>query len=148
MEINSLSRTIDWRVIGSLQEKFPGQLPDSAIRGCFKRLPANVCLVGEDQIQGLVLTRGATHFICAGCAGQSMSIDGRHSRQQDDRFLPFYKVINYLQANQFPKPLYLIENTWPGRLGEYPLVDRAAEAVEAFLGAPVVVDAAGGGCHA
>ena len=75
-----------------------------------------------------------------------MSIVGRHLGQEDNRFLPLYdliKIINYLQANQYPKPLYLLENTWPSLPGEYPLVDQAASVVEAFLGAPIVVDAAG-----
>ena len=129
VEIDDLSRAIAWRVIGKFQEEFPRQLPDNEIRGCFKRLPHDICFVGEEHIRDLLRTNGAIHFIGAGWQCQSMSLAGHHQGANDDRFLPLYdliKIINYLQANQFPKPLYLIENTWPGRLGEYLLVDQAA----------------------
>ena len=114
VEINSFSHAIGWWVIGSSQEEFPGQLLDKAIRGCYKRLPQDICPVGEDEIRKLMLARGPIHFICAGWQCQSMSIASRHLGQEDDRFLPLYdliKIINYVQANQYPKPLYLLGNT-------------------------------------
>ena len=76
VELNSLSRAIGWRVIGNLQDEFQGELLDKAIRGCYKRLPQDICLVGEDQIRELVLAQGPIHFICAGWKCQSMSIAG------------------------------------------------------------------------
>ena len=58
------------------------------------------------------------------------------------------KIFNYLQKEQLPKPLYLFENTYPGAPGQYPKVDKVAELIESFIGAPVVIDAAGLGSAA
>ena len=64
----------------------------------------------------------------------------------DDKFPPFLdmaKILIFFQTEQYPSPLYLFENTWPGKPGQYPNVEKAAQLVESFLGAPVVIDAAG-----
>ena len=77
-----------------------------------------------------------------------MSMAGEHKGMDDDRFAPFrdmVKILNFLQTEQYPPPLYLFENTWPGKPGQYPNVDKAAKLIEAFLGAPVVIDTAGSG---
>ena len=70
---------------------------------------------------------------------------GNKKGMDDERFLPFLdmvKILNFLQAEQHPQPLFLFENTWPGMPGQYPVIDKAAELVESFLGAPIVMDAA------
>ena len=74
-----------------------------------------------------------------------MSMAGKHKGMDDDRFAPFLdmiKILNFFQVEQHPSPLYLFENTWPGKPGQYPNVDKAAKLIEAFLGAPIVIDAA------
>ena len=80
-----------------------------------------------------------------------MSLAGKHLGMGDDRFMPFLdmiRIVNFLQAEQTTKLLYLFENTHPGQFGQYPLVDDIAKMVESFLGAPVVIDAAGLGSSA
>ena len=80
-----------------------------------------------------------------------MSMAGKHKGMDDERFEPFLdmvKILNFLQTEQHPSPLYLFENAWPGNSGQYPNVDKAAKLIEAFLGAPVVIDAAGLGSAA
>ena len=99
----------------------------------------------------LVQSNGPIHFLCGGWECQPMSMAGLHKGLEDDRFLPFLdmvKILNFLQAEQHPSPLFLFENTWPGMPGQYPNIDKASEMIEAFLGAPVVIDAAGLGSAA
>ena len=72
-----------------------------------------------------------------------MSMAGNHKGLEDKHFLPFLdvvKILNFLQKEQFPRPLFLFENTWPRNPRQYPDVDKAAELAKSFLGAPVVVD--------
>lgn len=54
VEVDDLSCAIAWRVVGKFQDDFPGPLPHSAIRGWFKRLPHDICFVGENHIRDLV----------------------------------------------------------------------------------------------
>ena len=145
VEIDDISRAISREVLSKLQEEYPGQLPDKAIRGYNKRLPHNIALVTVSNLMQLMKHNGNVHFICGGWECQSMSMAGLHKGMEDDRFPPFLdmvKIVNFLQKEQPTKPLYLFENTWPGKPGQYPRVDKAAQVVEAFLGAPIVVDAA------
>ena len=121
-------------------------MPDKAIRGHNKRLPQNISLVGESDLSTLILNKGPIDFICGGWECQSMSMAGKHKGMDDDRFTPvldMVRTLNFLQKNQISPPLYLFENTYPGTPGQYPCVDEAAKMVESFLGAPVVIDAAG-----
>ena len=151
IEIDEVSRSIAREVLSKLQIEYPKQLPDKAIRGYNKRLPQNIALVSKSDLIDLVKNNGKVHFICGGWECQSMSMAGKHKGMEDDRFPPFLdmvKIVNFFQLEQHPRPLYLFENTWPGKPGQYPKVDKAAEVVEAFLGAPVLVDAAGAGSTA
>ena len=80
-----------------------------------------------------------------------MSMPGKHLGMDDERFVPFLdmiKIVNFLQANQLLQPLYLFENTFPSKPRQYPLVDDTAKMVESFLGAPIILDAAGLGSTA
>ena len=74
--------------------------------------------------------------------------DGSVKACRFDGFLDMIRIVNYIQSEQLPAPLYLFENTYPGKPGQYPNVDKAAELIESFIGAPVVVDAAGLGSAA
>ena len=97
--VNDLSTAIAWRVIGKFQEEFPRRLSNSAIRGCFKRLPHDICFLGENDVRDLVRDKGPIHFLATGWQCQSMSIGGRHVGTHDDCFLPLYdliKIINNL----------------------------------------------------
>ena len=58
------------------------------------------------------------------------------------------RIVNCLQSNQMRAMLYLFENTYPGKPGQYPLVDDTAKMIESFLGAPITIDAAGTGSSA
>ena len=83
----------------------------------------------------LIQNKGPIYFLCAGWECQSMSMAGKHKGMDDDRFLPFLdmiRILNFLQANQHPSPLYLFENTYPGTPGQYPLFDDAAKRLNPF----------------
>ena len=145
VEIDDISRVISRKTLSDLQEEYPGQLPDRAIRGYNKRLPHNTQFVGESELTNLIRNNGPIDFICGGWECQSMSLAGKHLGMEDDRFMPFLdmiRIVNFLQAKQTTKPLYLFENTYPGQPGQYPLVDDTTKMVESFLGAPIVLDAA------
>ena len=151
VEIDDISRSIARTTLSNLQEEYPFQLPDRAIRGYNKRVPQDIKLITESDLVSLVQFNGPVHFLCGGWECQSMSKAGNRKGMEDERFLPFLdmvKILIFLQAEQHPKPLFLFENTWPGMPGQYPSIDKAAELVESFLGAPVVMDAAGLGSAA
>ena len=151
VEVNETSRAIATCVLSKLQVEYPGQLPDSAIRGYTKRLKQNIALIDESDLISLVQYNGPVHFVCGGWECQPMSLAGLHQGLDDSRFdcfLDMVKILNYLQKEQKPSPLYLFENTWPGLPGQYPKVDEAATLIESFLGAPVTIDAAGLGSAA
>lgn len=72
-----------------------------------------------------------------------MSMAKQHKGMDHDCFLPFLdmvRILNFLQVEQVPSPLYVFENTNLGQRGQYPLVDDATKMVESFSGAPIVVD--------
>ena len=65
---------------------------------------------------------------------------------QDDRFPTFLnlvKIINILQRMQTMSPIYCVENTWPGPTGRKEGVEKTANLIQAFIGAPIIVDATG-----
>ena len=62
----------------------------------------------------------------------------------DPRFKYFYdlvRLVNYFQAEQPTPPIYILENTYPGEKCT-PAVIKASDLVQAFIGAPVLIDAA------
>ena len=62
----------------------------------------------------------------------------------DPRFQYFYdlvRLVNYFQAEQPTPPIYILENTYPGEKCT-PAVIKASDLVQAFIGAPVLIDAA------
>ena len=58
IEIDDVSRAIARKKLSDLQEEYPGQLPDKAIRGYNKRLPQNIQLVTENDLVSLVQFNG------------------------------------------------------------------------------------------
>ena len=151
VEIDDISRAISNEVLGKLQSEYPHQLPDSALRGHNKRLPQDIRNVCEDDLNALIQNKGEVHFICGGWQCQSMSMAGPQTGMDDRRFPTFLnlvKIINILQRVQTKSPIYCVENTWPGNPGRKEGVDKTADLIEAFIGAPIVVDAASLGSSA
>ena len=62
VEVDDVSRNMANKTISDLQEEYPRQLPDKAIRGHTKRLPQNISLVGESDLQTLIQNKGRVHF--------------------------------------------------------------------------------------
>ena len=151
VEIDDISRSITRTTLSNLQEECLGKLPDRAIRGYNKRVPQDIKLIAESDLVSLIQFNGPVHFLCGGWECQSMSMAANKKGMDDERFLPFLdmvKMLNFLQAEQHPQPLFLFENTWPGMPGQYPVIDKVSKLVESFLGAPIVMDAAGLGSAA
>ena len=145
VEIDDILRSISNEVLGKLQSEYPHQLPDSALRGHNKRLPQDIRNLSEDDLIALVKNKGEIHFICGGWQCQSMSMARSQTGMQDKRFPTFLnlvKIINILQRMQTKAPIYYMENTWPGEPGRKEGVDKIADLIQAFIGAPIVVDAA------
>ena len=44
---------------------------------------------------------------------------------------------------QTMSPIYCVENTWPGPTGRKEGVEKTANLIQAFIGAPIIVDATG-----
>ena len=151
VEIDDISIGISNEVLGKLQFEYPHQLPDSALRGHSKRLPQDIRTASTDDLLALVQNKGEVHFICGGWQCQSMSMAGPKAGMEDKRFPTFLnlvKIINVLQRVQTLPPIYCVENTWPGPGGRSEGVDKTADLIQAFIGAPVVIDAAGLGSAA
>ena len=146
VEIDECSRAISNNVLSKLQNEYPHQLPDSALKGHNKRLPHDIQLVCEDDLKALMQNKGEVHFVCGGWQCQSMSMAGPQTGMDDERFPPFLdmvEIINTLQKVQCMPPIYCLENTWPGPGGMEEGIDKTSDLIQSFLGAPVVVDAAG-----
>ena len=114
-------------------------------------MPQDIQVIKLIDLHNLIKDEGPIHFISGGWECQSMSMAGKHLDMSDERFMPFLDMIricNFRQVEQSSIPLYLFENTFPGPPGTYPLVDDTAKMVEAYLGAPIVLDAAGLGSAA
>ena len=66
VEIDDISRMMENKTISDLQEEYLGQLPDKDIRGHNKRLPQDICLVGESDLITLIQHEGPIHFLGGG----------------------------------------------------------------------------------
>ena len=146
VEIDECSRAISNEVLSKLQYEYPHQLPDSALKGHNKRFPHDIQLVNEDDLKQLMQNKGEIRFVCGGWQCQSMSMAGPQTGMEDDRFTPFLdmvKILNTLQSVQCMPPIYCLENTWPVPEGVKESVDKTVDLIQSFLGAPIIVDAAG-----
>ena len=124
-----------------LQDRYPTQLPASAILGWDRRLPFNANCLSPDGIthmfpQGIDL-------VIAGPPCQPFSKAGRHRGLEDPRskaLLNVARLIYYLHSTQPGGVTYIIENV-PG-------TDRHPE-VQRMLGTPAWLDApqCGSGAH-
>ena len=101
--------------------------------------------MGEDNLAKLITAKGPIHFICGGWQCQSMSLVGNYGGMEDNLFLPFHiaRIVNFIQkrAISCSNLSFLEYLAW--HHGQYPLMHKAAQVVELFLGAPVEIDAAG-----
>ena len=134
------SRRIARHVLTNLQRQYPTQLLESAIQSFDKYLPQAVSLISTLFLSNLVAHRGPVDLLGASWECQSVSQQGA----MDPRFTFFYdmvRIINLFQQEQASPLLYILENTYPGE--QYPpAVIQAGNLVQAFLGAPILVDAA------
>lgn len=78
VEIDADSRAIAQSAISKLQADYSRQLPDSAIRGCTKRLPHDIRHFGARELSNLIAEKGEIQYLCAGWQCQSMSMAGKH----------------------------------------------------------------------
>ena len=69
----------------------------------------------------------------------------------DPRFTYFYdlvRIIDFFQRKQTAPMVYILENTYPGEHCT-PAINKAGDLVQAFRGAPILIDGAnlGAGAH-
>ena len=79
-----------------------------------------------------------------------MSRAGRQMGAMDPRFTFFYdlvRIINFFQRERTSPMVYILENTNPGEHCT-PAVNKAGDLVQAFLGAPILIDGANMGAAA
>ena len=151
VESDEISRGISNEVLSKLQSEYPHQLSDAALRGHSKRIPQDIKMVSENDLKDLMQNKGEVHFVCGGWPCQNMSMAGSQLGMHDERFPTFLNmvhIINILQRVQCLPPIYCLENTWPGPAGRKEGIDKASDIIQAFIGAPVIVDAAGLGSAA
>ena len=129
-----------------LQMRYPKQLPASAIQGCMSRLPADIALIGQEDLQRL----GRVDLVVAGWPCQGHSRAGLGLGLQDPRSALFWELLRLLkwwQRTQVTPVAYILENVPP--LGSVSAqVQADAQEVCLHLGEPVTVDAAALGSYA
>ena len=141
---DATSRTIAKQVLKALQSQYPKQLPNSAINNFDKKLPQNISQCSLTFLENLITLNGPVDLLGGSWECQSVSRAGRQLGAMDPRFRFFYdlvRMINFFQAHQASPLIYILENTYPGEKFST-AVQNAANLVESFIGAPVIVDAA------
>ena len=129
-----------------LRMRYPKQLSASAIQGCMSRLPADIALIGEENLERL----GRVDLVIAGWPCQGHSRAGSGQGLQDPRSALFWELLRLLrwwQRVQVTPVAYIFENVPPLGVINVQLQDAAAE-VCLHLGEPVLVDAAALGSYA
>ena len=131
--------------IKQLQARYPRQLPASAVQGCMSRLPSNISLIGEEDLQRL----GRVDLVMAGWPCQGHSRAGLGKGLQDPRSSLFWELLRLLrwwQRMQATPVGYILENVLP--LGTVdPQAQANAQLVCRYLEKPVAVDAAALGSY-
>ena len=139
-----ISRKIASAVLLSLQSQYPKQLLDAAINGFDKRLPQNIAQCSELFLSQLTTLNGPVDLLGGSWECQSVSRAGRQRGAMDPRFRYFYdlvRVVKFYQRDQATPLLYVLENTYPGEQITAAVM-KASNLVQAFIGAPVLVDSA------
>ena len=125
---------------------YPEQLPPSAIRGCFGKLPRDVTLVSADDLCRL----GHVDLVIAGwpCQGHSRAGSGRGlDDPRSGLFADLLRLIQWWITHQSMPPGYIFENVPP--LGDTRAKVREDGAyIHHLLGPPTFVDAAALGSYA
>ena len=145
------SRRIAKAALAALQTQYPQQLPATAVNAFDKRLPQDVAQCSELFLTQLVAMNGPVDLLGVSWECQSVSRAGRQRGAMDPRFQYFYdlvRMVNFFQRTQPQGMIYILENTYPGERCTT-AVQKASDLVQAFIGAPVVVDGAnlGGAAH-
>ena len=139
-----ISRRIAKKVLQHLQQQYPDQLPLSATLAFEKRLPQSVQCISNLLLGNLVTRHGPVDLLGGSWDCQSVSRAGKQQGAEDPRFKYFFNlvsIINFLQREQASPLIYLLENTYPGERCTAAL-QKAADLVQSFLGAPILLDAA------
>jgi hypothetical protein len=125
---------------------YPEQLPPSAIRGCFGKLPRDVTLISHDDLRRL----GHVDLVIAGwpCQGHSRAGSGRGlDDPRSGLFADLLRLIQWWITHQSTPPGYIFENVPP--LGDTRTKVREDGAyIHHLLGPPIFVDAAALGSYA
>ena len=132
--------------IKQLQARYPRQLPASAVQGCMSRLPGDISLIGEEDLQRL----GRVDLVMAGWPCQGHSRAGLGKGLQDPRsglFWELLRLLRWWQRMQATPVGYILENVPPLGIVD-PQVQADAQLVCRYLGKPVAVDAAALGSYA
>ena len=139
-----ISRRIARTTLRALQKQYPDQLPDSAVRSFDKRLPQDISQCSLTFLEGLLEFNGPVDLLGGSWECQSVSRAGRQRGTMDPRFRFFYdlvRIVNFFQREQASLLVYILENTYPGEKCTL-AVTKAGELVQAFIGAPVIINAA------
>ena len=98
--------------IKQLQARYPRQLPASAVQGCMSRLPGDISLIGEEDLQRL----GRVDLVMAGWPCQGHSRAGLGRGLQDPRsglFWELLRLLRWWQRMQATPVGYILENVPP-----------------------------------
>ena len=147
---DNVSRRIARAVLDSLERQYPLQLLASATRSFDKRLPQSIFAICQLFLANLVAHNGPVDLLGGSWECQSVSRAGHRMGAMDPRFAYFYdmiRIMNFFQREQTTPFIYILENTYPEE-NCTPAVAKAGDLVEAFLGAPVLVDGANLGAAA
>jgi hypothetical protein len=146
VERDETARRVSLHHISGLLRRYPDLLPRSAVQGYQRSLPADIMLLGAQDLDRI----GPIDLVIAGWPCQGHTRAGRGQGLDDPRSRMFWEmlqVLRYLQDHQVRPPAFILENV--SLMGDTrPSVISAAMAVRTGLGRAVPLDAARVGSRA
>eukprot|EP00775_Hariotina_reticulata_P001887 gene1887-biopygen3371 len=152
-DIDPLATRLAAHRILQLQELFPEQLLEAAVRGCFDAMPSDIRTISSKHLHLQVQeTKGLQWMVVAGWPCQDFSLAGPSRGLKADRSQLLFELVRLVgvlqQLQQELPPAYLFENVPFQYHRKTSIADQDFSAVAEMIGQPVTLDATQAGSFA
>eukprot|EP00775_Hariotina_reticulata_P009218 gene9218-biopygen10908 len=153
-DIDATARTVATCRVIQLQHRFPGQLADQALAGCFDMLPADIRNISVQHLKAALdqVDTAVPWLVVAGWPCQDFSLAGPSRGLAADRsrlLFELVRLVGALQQLRVAQPTaYLFENVPMQHHREQHIPTTDFAAITDMLGQPVLFDAAQTGSYA